>query len=40
MRVGYAGDNGHSYRSIGHYLIKQGHLQPHEASWQRYSAMD
>ena len=34
LRVGYAGDNGHSYRSIGRYLIKQGHLQPHQASWQ------
>lgn len=33
MRVGFAGHNGHAYESIGRYLIDQGELKPHEASW-------
>jgi len=34
MRIGYAGNNGHAYRSIGQELIRRGALAPHEASWQ------
>ena len=34
MRVGYAGDNGRSYRSIGRYLLDQGVLSPGQASTQ------
>ncbi|UCH74363.1 MAG: murein transglycosylase A [Rhodospirillales bacterium] len=33
-RIGYAGSNGHAYRSIGRELIRRGALAPHEASWQ------
>jgi len=33
-RIGYAGHNGHAYRSIGQELIRRGALQPNEASWQ------
>ncbi len=33
-RIGYAGNNGHDYRSIGRELIRRGALQSHEASWQ------
>lgn len=34
IRVGYAGDNGRAYRSIGRYLLDQGVLQPGQASTQ------
>lgn len=33
-RIGYAGHNGHAYRSIGQELIRRGALESHEASWQ------
>ncbi len=33
MRIGYAGHNGHKYRSIGRELIARGELEPHAASW-------
>ncbi len=33
-RIGYAGTNGHPYRSIGKYLIDQGVLTPEEVSLQ------
>lgn len=33
-RIGYAGHNGHKYRSIGQALIQRGELEPHAASWQ------
>jgi len=34
VRIGYADQNGHPYRSIGKWLIEQGELQAHEASMQ------
>lgn len=34
IRVGYAGTNGHPYRSIGRYLIEQGTLEREEVSLQ------
>ena len=34
IRVGYAGDNGRPYRSIGRYLLDQGVLPPGQASTQ------
>lgn len=34
MRIGYAGNNGHAYRSIGQELIRRGALERHGASWQ------
>jgi membrane-bound lytic murein transglycosylase A len=34
MRVGYAGDNGRTYRSIGRYLLDQGVLPRGQASTQ------
>jgi len=34
VRIGYADQNGHPYRSIGTWLIEQGELQPGEASMQ------
>jgi membrane-bound lytic murein transglycosylase A len=34
VRIGYADQNGHPYRSIGKWLIEQGELQSHEASMQ------
>jgi len=34
MRVGYAGDNGRAYRSIGRYLLDQRVLPPGQASTQ------
>ncbi|MEK9662428.1 MAG: MltA domain-containing protein [Alphaproteobacteria bacterium] len=34
QRIGYAGNNGHRYASIGRWLIDKGELEPHEASWQ------
>lgn len=33
IRVAYAGHNGHPYRSVGRWLIEQGELRAHEASW-------
>ncbi|MDH3229342.1 MAG: MltA domain-containing protein [Alphaproteobacteria bacterium] len=33
-RIGFAGHNGHDYRSIGRELIRRGALEAHEASWQ------
>jgi len=32
-RIGYAGNNGYSYNSIGAELIARGELQPGQASW-------
>lgn len=34
MRVGYAGKNGHTYRSVGKELIRRGIYQPHQVSAQ------
>jgi membrane-bound lytic murein transglycosylase A len=34
VRIGYADQNGHPFRSIGRWLIEQGELQAHEASMQ------
>jgi len=34
IRVGYAEQNGHPYRSIGRYLIERGELKANEASMQ------
>lgn len=33
-RIGYAGNNGHSYSSIGRELIRRGEIEAHAASWQ------
>ena len=33
MRVGFAGHNGHGYRSIGRVLIQRGELKHGQASW-------
>ncbi|MGB1360507.1 MAG: murein transglycosylase A [Alphaproteobacteria bacterium] len=33
VRLGYAGNNGHKYQSMGKELIKQGHLTLAQASW-------
>lgn len=38
LRLGYADQNGHPYKSIGRYLIDQGQLQSHEASMQGIQA--
>lgn len=38
VRVGYAEQNGHPYRSIGKWLIDQGELKAHEASMQGIKA--
>lgn len=38
IRLNYADQNGHPYRSIGRWLIDQGELQPHEASMQGIKA--
>ena len=32
IRVGYAGKNGHPYRSVGQELIRRGTFQPHQVS--------
>lgn len=32
LRVGYAGKNGHPYRSIGEELIRRGEFEPHQVS--------
>ena len=34
LRVGYAGANGHDYRSIGTELVKRGVYEPHQVSAQ------
>jgi membrane-bound lytic murein transglycosylase A len=34
QRVGYAGNNGHRYASVGRWLIDNKELKPNEASWQ------
>lgn len=34
MRVGYGDVNGHPYRGIGNYLVRQGYLKSHELSMQ------
>ncbi len=33
VRIGFAGHNGHAYRSIGRELIERGELSPDGASW-------
>jgi membrane-bound lytic murein transglycosylase A len=33
VRVAYAGQNEHPYKSVGRWLIDQGELRPGEASW-------
>jgi membrane-bound lytic murein transglycosylase A len=38
VRIGYADQNGHPYRSIGRSLIEQGELKSHEASMQGIKA--
>ena len=38
MRVGYGDVNGHPYRGIGNYLIRQGWLDAHELSMQNIQA--
>jgi membrane-bound lytic murein transglycosylase A len=38
VRIGYADQNGHPYRSIGRWLIDRGELQSHEASMQGIKA--
>ncbi|MEE4188859.1 MAG: MltA domain-containing protein [Roseobacter sp.] len=34
LRVGYAGKNGHEYRSVGVELVRQGIFEPHQVSAQ------
>ena len=38
MRVGYGDVNGHPYRGIGNYLVRQGYLKSHELSMQSIQA--
>ncbi len=38
VRIGYADQNGHPYRSIGRWLIDQNELRSHEASMQGIKA--
>ena len=38
VRIGYADQNGHPYRSIGRVLIERGDLKPEEASMQGIQA--
>ncbi len=38
LRIGYADQNGHPYRSIGTWLIERGELKSHEASMQGIKA--
>lgn len=38
MRVGYGDANGHPYRGIGNYLVRQGYLKSHELSMQSIQA--
>lgn len=35
MRIGFADQNGYKYKSIGNWLIENGHLARHELSMQR-----
>jgi membrane-bound lytic murein transglycosylase A len=32
IRVGYAGANGHTYRSVGAELVRRGTYEPHQVS--------
>ena len=34
VRVGYAGNNGHTFGSIAGYLMRNGHIKSSQASWQ------
>ena len=34
VRVGYAGNNGHKFGSIAGYLMRNGHIERSQASWQ------
>ncbi len=38
MRVGYGDVNGHPYRGIGNYLVRQGYLKSHQLSMQSIQA--
>lgn len=38
VRLNYADQNGHPYRSIGRWLIDQGEIEPHQASMQGIKA--
>ena len=38
IRLGYADQNGHPYRSIGRYLVDRGELKLHEASMEGIQA--
>ncbi len=38
MRVGYGDVNGHPYKGIGNYLVRQGYLKGHELSMQSIQA--
>ena len=38
IRIGYAAQNGHPYRSIGALLIREGHMPSHEMSMQNLKA--
>ena len=38
MRIGYADQNGHPYRSLGRYLIERGEMQLEQASMQGIKA--
>jgi membrane-bound lytic murein transglycosylase A len=38
LRLGYAGANGHPYRSVGQRLVARGALEPHELSMDRIKA--
>ena len=38
VRVGFADQNGHPYKSLGRYLIERGDLQPDQASMQGIKA--
>ncbi len=38
VRIGYADQNGHPYRSVGQWLIEHGELKSHEASMQGIKA--
>ncbi len=46
IRVGYAGKNGHNYRSIGQELVRRGIYEPHQVSanvirsWVRRNPVD
>ncbi|MFE3836744.1 MltA domain-containing protein [Rhodobacteraceae bacterium PA1-206B] len=38
IRLGYAGRNGHGYRSVGQELVRRGYFQPHQVSAQAIAA--